>query len=144
MTFILPLFPTSFSPKQFFFFFPLNSFDPKSLRLLRMEGLIFCNFFLWNRAIEMSLPMGQQWSAGAYIHIGVMKAEEAESKGDCMCGSSWVERIACQLEVVMAVKESQHQVKTRERKQQNMISLTKRKRRPNKSPLIVDKNPLPV
>ena len=36
----------------------------KSLQLLKVEGLIFCSFFLLSRGVELSLPVGQYWSVG--------------------------------------------------------------------------------
>ena len=57
-----------------------------------------------------------------------------------MCGYPQAGRIIWWLDVT-AAKESWHQVERRGRKQQNMIRVTKRKRCPNKRPLIVDKSP---
>lgn len=42
---------------------------------------------------------------------------------------------------IMAAKVSWHHMERRGRKQQNMISIRQRKRRPKKTPLIVDKSP---
>lgn len=46
--------------------------------------------------------------------------------------------------MIMAAQQSRHQVERPGRKQQNVIRITKRKSSPNKSLLVVDKNPLPV
>ena len=52
----------------------------QSLRLLRVEGLIFCIFFLVNTGVEMFLPVGQHWSV--YTYLGVSKGRGSQSKVD--------------------------------------------------------------
>ena len=68
-----------------------------------MEGLIFCNSFLLNRGIEMSLSMGQYWSAEKHREE-LQRAEAAESNVGNIYEPPLVDRIICHCEVIILME----------------------------------------